>query len=98
MGNYSTLFMCGNYDDVAFGDLPMEEEAVDTRGRLINLTMEEAQKECDLFLILYGNRAMTSVRAVKIDGESQKRNKNKDRRRVDVVLVNGVITSVLGVG
>lgn len=79
-------------DDVLTEDF---KDVEDTTYLLINMTITQAKIMCSTGLIKFDGRVIISVRALKIDGKSQQFNKNIDHTRVNVVLINSIITEIL---
>lgn len=79
-------------DDILTEDF---KDVEDTTYLLINMTIIQAKIMCSTGLIKFDGHVIISVRPLKIDGKSQQFNKNIDHTRVNVVLINNIITEIL---
>lgn len=63
--------------------------------KLVGMTLEMAQTLCEDDDVLWDEYYITSVRSLKVNGVSQKLNKDKRNNRLNVYVVNDKITELL---
>lgn len=63
--------------------------------KLIGMTLEEAQILCEKEDILWDEYYISTIRAIKVNGVTQKLTKEKKNNRLNVYVVNNVITELV---